>query len=73
MTEPEGEFPIGRYPGRYEEETTDVMVVEEPLEIRLGGEPFQVLMRPPGRERELALGFLYTEGIVRELSEVSRS
>jgi FdhD protein len=44
--------------------------VEEPLEIRLHGEPFQVLMRLPGWEKELALGFLYTEGIVRELADV---
>src|SRR3990172_4583915 len=47
-----------------------MVVVEEPLQIRLGGEPFQVLMRLPGWEKELALGFLYTEGIVRELAEV---
>jgi FdhD protein len=48
----------------------DRVAVEEPLEIRLGGEPFQVLMRLPGWEKELALGFLFTEGIVRDLSEV---
>ena len=48
----------------------DQVAVEEPLEIRLRGEPFQVLMRLPGWEKELALGFLYTEGIVRDLSEV---
>ncbi len=46
------------------------MVVEEPLEIRLAGEPFQVLMRLPGLEKELALGFLFTEGIIQRLSEV---
>ena len=59
-----------RYRKGMVEETTDVVVVEEPLEIRLGGEPFQVLMRLPGWEKELALGFLYTEGIVRDLAEV---
>jgi FdhD protein len=70
MADPIAEFPIWRYqrgelaPGR------DRVTVEEPLEIRLGGEPFQVLMRLPGWEKELALGFLYTEGIVRELNEV---
>lgn len=62
--------PIWRYrQGRYEE-TPDWVAVEEPLEIRLSGEPFQVLMRLPGGEKELALGFLYTEGIVRHLNEV---
>lgn len=48
----------------------DKVAVEEPLEIRLQGEPFQVLMRLPGWEKELALGFLHTEGIVRDLGEV---
>ncbi len=52
------------------EEIPDQVVVEEPLEIRLKGEPFQVLMRLPGWEKELALGFLHTEGIVRNLAEV---
>ena len=70
MTNPIKEFPIRRYRKGTVEETTDVVVVEEPLQIRLGGEPFQVLMRLPGEEKELALGFLYTEGIVRDLSEV---
>jgi FdhD protein len=46
------------------------VVVEEPLEIRVSGEPFQVLLRLPGWEKELALGFLYTEGIVGDLAEV---
>ncbi|MCK9375209.1 MAG: formate dehydrogenase accessory sulfurtransferase FdhD [Syntrophobacterales bacterium] len=59
-----------RYRGGRVQAARDVVVVEEPLEIRLGGEPFQVLMRLPGWEKELALGFLVTEGIVRDLSEV---
>src|SRR4030042_3038618 len=70
MTEPTKQFPSRRYRKGKVEETQDVVVVEEPLQIRLGGEPFQVLMRLPGWEKELALGFLYTEGIVRELAEV---
>ena len=70
MTDPIKEFPIRRWRQGKIEETRDVVVVEEPMEIRLGGEPFQVLMRLPGWEKELALGFLSTEGIVRELAEV---
>ncbi len=38
--------------------------MEEPCEIRLGGEPVTVMMRTPGHDRELAAGFLYSEGIV---------
>ena len=70
MTETILEFPIRRYRQGQVEETLDRVAVEEPLQIRLGGEPFQVLMRLPGWEKELAVGFLYTEGIVRNLSEI---
>ena len=62
--------PILRYRRGRLESLPDPVVVEEPLEIRLAGEPFQVLMRLPGWEKELALGFLYTEGIVKNLAEV---
>ena len=61
---------VWRYRGGAFREEQDVIVVEEPLEIRIAGEPFQVLMRTPGMERELALGFLFTEGIARGLSDV---
>ena len=70
MTEPTAELPIRRYLQGRLEETHDLVVVEGPLEIRLAGEPFQVLMRLPGLEKELALGFLFTEGIIQNLSEV---
>jgi len=70
MTEPIHAFPIRRYRQGHVQTGPDQVVVEEPLEIRLAGEPFQVLMRLPGLEKELALGFLCTEGIVRDLAEV---
>jgi FdhD protein len=41
----------------------DEVAVEEPLEIRVGGEPVAVTMRTPGHDDELALGFLYSEGL----------
>ena len=64
------EFPVWRFQAGHLAAAADKVAVEEPLEIRLQGDPFQVLMRLPGWEKELALGFLYTEGIVRDLSEV---
>ncbi|HWT24284.1 MAG TPA: formate dehydrogenase accessory sulfurtransferase FdhD [Solirubrobacteraceae bacterium] len=42
----------------------DVVAVEEPLEIRVDGAPLAVTMRTPGHDEELALGFLFTEGLI---------
>jgi FdhD protein len=41
----------------------DVVAVEEPLEIRIAGEPVAVTMRTPGHDEELALGFALSEGL----------
>jgi FdhD protein len=46
------------------DERRDEVAVEEPLEIRVGGEPLAVTMRTPGHDEELALGFLYGEGLI---------
>ena len=43
---------------------TDAVAVEEPLEIRVDGEPLAVTMRTPGHDEELALGFLVGEGLI---------
>jgi FdhD protein len=56
----------------------DVLAVEEPLEIRLEIElperpvrkTVSVTMRTPGQDAELAAGFLFTEGIVRDRAEI---
>jgi FdhD protein len=42
----------------------DYVAVEEPLEIRVDGKPLAVTMRTPGHDEELALGFLYGEGLI---------
>jgi FdhD protein len=42
----------------------DQVAVEEPLEIRVDGRPLAVTMRTPGHDPELALGFLYGEGLI---------
>jgi FdhD protein len=41
----------------------DRVAVEEPLEIRIGGQPVAVTMRTPGHDEELALGFCISEGL----------
>jgi FdhD protein len=51
---------VTRVPGG---EARDVVAVEEPLEIRLGGTPVAVTMRTPGHDEELALGFCLSEGL----------
>jgi len=51
---------VTRVPGG---EAADVVAVEEPLEIRLGGVPVAVTMRTPGHDEELALGFCISEGL----------
>jgi FdhD protein len=43
--------------------TEDLVAVEEPLEIRIGGSPVAVTMRTPGHDEELALGFALSEGL----------
>jgi FdhD protein len=57
----------------------DVLATEEPLEIRLGfsrpdgtraQQSVSITMRTPGNDEELAVGFLYSEGIIRAPSDV---
>ena len=52
----------------------DAVAVEEPLEIRLSVEGFTLrvatTMRTPGNDKELALGFLWSEGIIREIESI---
>jgi FdhD protein len=49
----------------------DAVVVEEPLEIRLGDRPVSVTMRTPGDDFDLAAGFLFTESIVRDTRDIA--
>ena len=57
----------------------DTLAVEEPLEIRirafgepLPGTPVTVTMRTPGNDEELALGFLFGEGLIHSMQDVAQ-
>lgn len=55
---------VRRSVGRPAVRGEDLVTVEEPLEIRVGGQSLAVTMRTPGHDVELAIGFLLSEGIV---------
>ena len=51
---------------------TDRVAAESALEVRLHGEPFSVIMRTPGADRDLAAGFLFTENVIRSADDLLR-
>ena len=48
----------------------DLVAVEEPMEVRVNGASFAVIMRTPGADRDLAAGFLLAEDVVRSADEI---
>jgi FdhD protein len=48
----------------------DCLVAEEPLEIRVNSQPLTITMRTPGHDLELAAGFLFTEGLIRNAAQL---
>lgn len=48
----------------------DQLTIEEPFEVRLGHQSLAVIMRTPGNDAELALGFLLTEGVIQQSADV---
>ena len=48
----------------------DRAATEEPLEVRLHDRPFAVIMRTPGADRELAAGFLLSEGVLKSADDL---
>jgi len=56
-------------PGRGAPER-DFVAVEEPMEVRVNGASFAVIMRTPGADRDLAAGFLLAEDVIRGVDEL---
>lgn len=67
---PTAEFPVARFPAGAVE--PDQLAVEEPLEIRVDGDPLAVTMRTPGHDAELAAGFVFTEGVIDNPDDLER-
>jgi FdhD protein len=57
---------MGAYTTIHHDAGDDEVAIEEPLEIRVDDEPLAVTMRTPGHDEELALGFLFSEGLIAE-------
>jgi FdhD protein len=48
----------------------DLVAVEEPLQIRVNDRDLAITMRTPGQDRELAAGFLFTEGLLQSVDQI---
>src|SRR5579863_5240678 len=48
----------------------ELLTVEEPFEVRIDHHSLAVIMRTPGHDYELAMGFLFTEGMIAQASDV---
>ena len=79
MTDRSREFEVSRFRAESRERCTDRVAIEEPLEIRLGFEAggqrqtqsLAITMRTPGDDADLAAGFLFTEGILQQRSDIA--
>ena len=53
-----------------QEQLEDHVTVEEPFEVRINHRSLAVIMRTPGHDRELAMGFLFTERVIHKADDV---
>lgn len=72
MAKPSRSCEITRWSGGATEPCHDFVSVEEPLQVIIDGRPLAVLMRTPGDDEFLVMGFLLTEGIIKKASQVRR-
>lgn len=53
-----------------QQQREDHLTVEEPFEVRIDHRSLAVIMRTPGHDRELAMGFLFTERVIHQAEEI---
>ena len=63
--------PVIRLAPDEERRRIEVLAVEEPLEIRLNGDPYLVTMRTPGDDLDLVHGLLNAEGLITAAADIS--
>ena len=63
--------PVTRVTGRSREAFDDALAVERALEMRIDGQSLAVTLRTPGHDRELAYGFLASEGIIVSATDLA--
>jgi FdhD protein len=61
---------INSWRDQEQQQREDLLTVEEPFEIRIAGRSLAVIMRTPGNDAELAMGFLFTEGIIQSAQDI---
>ncbi len=62
--------PVTACSGVTRDQHRDLVAIEAPLEVRVNGERFAVIMRTPGADWPLALGFLFSEGVIDSRADV---
>ena len=80
VTEREKKISILHYSDEELAEKSDQVTIEEPLEVRVvygplerrKGKALSITMRTPGNDEELALGFLFSEGILSSINQVKQ-
>jgi FdhD protein len=70
LAEAIAQVPVVRVAGDIAHAQLDAIAREEPLEIQIGGTPLAVVMRTPGHDADLALGFLSSERVIASIADV---
>jgi FdhD protein len=63
--------PVTTQSGESRDDRRDLVAVEAPLEVRVNGQRLAVIMRTPGDDRRLALGFLFSEHLITSAADVA--